>query len=262
MNKNSGDKKTETRNPEFSCEFCYYGIKVKSGTDGHVCCFIDKLKAISDTPSDRIPHGVRCVPRDAVMNTKLFRVGMALLAGVLVCSLPFTARAQQVRANWSNQAPFATYKTYQWIPSEATNHPFYRQYVNEYVNYALTQKKHLQEVSASQNPDLLVTYHFSTRQVMDYTTYGYGYGYGFYPGWGWGGGWGGPGYYSTQAQPRVMGYLVLDLIDAKTRQIVWRGEAIQSDVTKSGNAEEKQVADSVYKMLKRYPPPPAKDYRK
>jgi|GEM_PF-5681879 len=51
-----------------------------------------------------------------------------------------------------------------------------------------------------------------------------------------------------------MGYLTLDLIDAHTKKIVWRGEAIQDDVTKSGNAEEKQVAHSIYKMLKRYPP--------
>jgi hypothetical protein len=44
------------------------------------------------------------------------------------------------------------------------------------------------------------------------------------------------------------------LIDAHTRKIVWRGEAIQNDVTKSGNAEEKQVAHSIYKMVDRYPP--------
>ena len=61
-------------------------------------------------------------------------------------------------------------------------------------------------------------------------------------------------YSQTQAVPRIIAFLTLDLIDAHTKKIVWRGEAIQSDVTKSGNAEEKQVANSIYKMLKRYPP--------
>lgn len=169
------------------------------------------------------------------------------------------ASAQQVRANWSRNAPFSEYRTYQWIPSEATNHPFYRQYVGEYVNYGLTHKKGLREVSADQNPDLLVTYHFTTRDVMDTETYGYGFGPGWgawgWGGWGWGGwGWGGPTYYQTRQVPRVMGFLTLDLIDARTKKIVWRGEAIQADVTKSGHAEEKQVANSIYKMLKRYPP--------
>jgi hypothetical protein len=129
---------------------------------------------------------------NAFMKSKtIFRsmLGVAL-AGVFLCSLSAIAGAQQIRANWSKYAPFPSYKTYQWIPSEATNHPFYRQYVNEYVPYALDKKKGLRQVSAAQNPDLLVTYHFTTRQVMDWNTYGYGFGPGW-GGWGWGGGWGG-----------------------------------------------------------------------
>ena len=190
--------------------------------------------------------------------TKVFRAtirsGATLAVGVAVAiGLPLAASAQQIRANWSKDAPFAQYKTYEWVPSEATNHPFYRQYVGEYVNYALTKKKHLQQVTAAQNPDLYVTYHFSTRDVMDWNTYGYGFGPGW-GGWGWGGGWGGMSYSQTRPSERVMGYLTIDLIDAHTRKIVWRGEAIQDDVTKSGNAEEKQIAHSVYKMIDRYPP--------
>ena len=178
------------------------------------------------------------------------RSGAILAVGVgLVIGLPLVASGQQVRANWSKDAPFAQYKTYEWVPSEATNHPFYRQYVGEYVNYALTKKKGLQQVSAAQKPDLYVTYHFTTRDVMDWNTYGYGFG----PGWG-GWGWGGMSYYQTRPTPRVIGFLSIDLIDARTRKIVWRGEAIQDDVTKSGNAEEKQIAHSVCKMIDRYPP--------
>jgi hypothetical protein len=192
-----------------------------------------------------------------VKLTKIFRAtirsGATLAVGVAVAiGLPLSASAQQVRANWSKDAPFAQYKTYEWVPSEATNHPFYRQYVGEYVNYALTKKKGLQQVTAAQNPDLYVTYHFTTRDVMDWNTYGYGFGPGW-GGWGWGG-WGGMSYYQTRPTPRVIGFLTIDLIDARTRKIVWRGEAMQDDVTKSGNAEEKQIAHSVYKMIDRYPP--------
>ncbi|MES2220312.1 MAG: DUF4136 domain-containing protein [Acidobacteriota bacterium] len=194
--------------------------------------------------------------------TKEFRAtirsGATLALGVaLAVGLPLSVSAQQVRANWSKDAPFAQYKTYEWVPSEATNHPFYRQYVGEYVNYALTKKKGLQQVTAAQNPDLYVTYHFTTRDVMDWNTYGYGFGPGW-GGWGWGGwgwgGWGGMSYYQSRPTPRVIGFLTIDLIDARTRKIVWRGEAMQDDVTKSGNAEEKQIAHSVYKMIDRYPP--------
>ena len=191
-----------------------------------------------------------------------FRSILGCAVGLIaLCSLPLIAGAQQVRANWSKDAAFSDYRTYQWIPSEQTNHPFYRQYVGEYVNYALQKKKKLHMVSASENPDLYVTYHFSTRETTDLETYGYSFGGGWGGGWGmggWGmGGWGmgGPMYSQTRRVPRVMGYLTLDLIDARTKKIVWRGEAMQDDVTKSANAEEKQVANSVYKMLERYPPP-------
>ncbi len=191
--------------------------------------------------------------RSTIRSWTTVAVGVAVAIG-----LPLSASAQQVRANWSKDAPFAQYKTYEWVQSEATNHPFYRQYVGEYVNYALTKKKGLQQVTAAQNPDLYVTYHFTTRNVMDWNTYGYGFGpgwgaWGWGGGWGWGG-WGGMSYSQTRPSPRVMGYLTIDLIDAHTRKIVWRGVAIQDDVTKSGNAEEKQVAHSVYKILDRYPP--------
>ncbi len=192
-----------------------------------------------------------------------FRLGCAV-ALVAFFGLPLVAAAQQVRANWSKDAPFSDYKTYEWIPNRQTNHPFFRQYVGEYVNYALQKKKKLRLVSASQHPDLLVTYHFSTRETSDLETYGYGFGSGWGGGWGWGGwGWGGwgmggPMYSQTRRVPRVMGYLTLDLIDARTKKIVWRGQAVEDDVTKSGDAEEKQVANSIYKMLMRYPPPQSK----
>jgi len=183
-------------------------------------------------------------------------------AMIALCGMPLVAAAQQVRANWSKDAPFSDYKTYEWIPSQQTNHPFYRQYVGEYVNYALQKQKKMRLVSASENPDLYVTYHFSTRETSDLETYGYGFGGGWggmgMGGWGWGGmgmGMGGMNYSQTRQVPRVVGYLTLDLIDARSKKIIWRGEAMEDDVTKGGNAEEKQVADSVYKMLQRYPPP-------
>lgn len=190
----------------------------------------------------------------------MFGCAVALVA---LCSMPLAAAAQQVRANWSKDAAFSDYKTYQWIPSEQTNHPFYRQYVGEYVNYALQKQKKMHMVSAADNPDLYVTYHFSTRQTTDLETYGYGFGGGWGGmGMGWGGmgmgmggmGMGGMNYSQTRQVPRVVGYLTLDLIDARTKKIIWRGEAMEDDVTKGGNAEEKQVANSVYKMLQRYPP--------
>lgn len=182
-------------------------------------------------------------------------LSLAMFLAVAAGCLPL--HAQTVRANWKLNAPFATYKTYAWQPGTETNHPFYRQYVDEYVNYALTAKKKMGRVSESQSPDLLVQYHFATQNTVDTTTT-YWSGGGGWGGWGWGGwGWGmgGPGYVQTQQHPRTIGILTLDMIDAKTNQLVWRGQAIEDNIAVAGKNEEKQVAMSVYKMLQRYPPP-------
>lgn len=91
------------------------------------------------------------------------------------------------------------------------------------------------------NPDLLVTYTASVgrgSKTVYYPTY---YGSGFYPGlglgFGWGGGWGwgyrpyygigGPafygGYTAVDKEHYKEGTIVIDLIDTRTKRVVWRG---------------------------------------
>lgn len=187
------------------------------------------------------------------------------MAVVSIAIMPRTAPAQSIRANWRLNAPFTDYKTYAWIPSRENDHSFYRQYVDEYVNYTLTKKKGLRRVSDSQSPDLLVEYHFLTQETVDTnTTYmGMGGGWG---GWGWGGwGWGmggmgmgDMGWATTTQEPRTIGILTVDLIDARTNQLVWRGQASEDNIVTGSHGEEKQVAMSIFKMFERYPPPKSK----
>jgi len=208
----------------------------------------------------------KCLEGKFSMRKNAFiRSACTLIFGtVAMLAMPIMAHAQSVRVNWSKRAAFSDYKTYQWIPSQNDNHTFYRQYVGVYVNYDL-KKKGMQEVSASQSPDLLVTYHFLTQEMMDSQTTGFsdgGFGgYGGYGGWGgWGMGMGmgmgmGGVYDSTTSEvPRTMGILTVDIIDAKTRKIIWRGQATEDNVTKNSKGEEKEVAKSIHKMLDHYPP--------
>jgi hypothetical protein len=59
---------------------------------------------------------------------------------------------------------------------------------------------------------------------------------------------------TTTVQNYKVGTLVLDMYDAKTKQLVWRGTA--SD-TLSNNPQhnEKDLDKAVEKMLKKFPPP-------
>ncbi|MHB1935430.1 MAG: DUF4136 domain-containing protein [Acidobacteriaceae bacterium] len=187
-------------------------------------------------------------------------IAMYALAIAALFAAPAMLLAQSVRVNWAKNASFAGDKTYAWIPSKDTNHPFYRQYVGQYVQADLAHKG-LQKVSASQSPDLLVTYHFLTQETEDLQTNGYGYGGDGgdgWGGWGWGmdGGMGDMGMQTTTTSevPVTMGILTVDMIDAKTKKIVWRGQATEDNVLKSTKGEEKKVRSAVDKMLDHFPP--------
>lgn len=154
-------------------------------------------------------------------------------------------------------ASFTDYKTYEWAPVKNTKHPFYTQYVGMYVNYQLETKKGLKRVSAGQSPDLIATYVFQTRQTMDTnsTYFGDG-GWGGWGGWGWGGmGMGGMGFGTTTQSPRTTGLLTVALYDTRAKITVWRGQAFVDDVVKDSHGEQKQVAKSVEKMFRKFPPP-------
>jgi hypothetical protein len=117
-------------------------------------------------------------------------------------------------------------------------------------------------VMDKQNPDVVISYHTYTekRQQQYGGAYGYGYApyfmpFGFYRyGWGipympYGNGYG-PGGMKTYTQ----GTLIIDIADAKTNELVWRG-------TVSGNVDnlkvlEKQIYKGVKAILKKYPVTP------
>jgi hypothetical protein len=64
----------------------------------------------------------------------------------------------------------------------------------------------------------------------------------------------GPDVAQTEAQPRMMGILAVDLVDVRKKQLVWRGQATTDAVSNSQKGDEKQVLKSVDKMFKQFPP--------
>jgi Domain of unknown function (DUF4136) len=173
------------------------------------------------------------------------------------CWLAVGAGAQTVKVNWKMNAPFLDYKTYAWETGKQQGSDFYRQWVRQDVDAALA-KKGLQNVSVNQNPDLIVVYNMMSQELLDSTTTSDGFGWGGGP-WGyWGawGGWGdvGPDISTTETEPRMLGILTVDLVDAKTKQLVWRGQATEDSISNSQKGDEKQVQKSVQKMFDRFPP--------
>jgi len=166
---------------------------------------------------------------------KLIYLGLiAILTSLSACSGYNYYTAAINKTNLSN------YHTFAWMPPAKPIDPKRENAVigdakiKDAATIALTNKGlHLQQ----NHPDLLVSYATMTSKGLK--TYYYPMYYdGFYPGWGFGYGWGGwyrPYYYAygppflyyggtaVERVPYKEGTLVIDLIDANTRHLVWRG---------------------------------------
>ena len=180
-----------------------------------------------------------------------------LLMVVTICTLlrPVGALAQTVKVNWQTDAHFSDYRTYAWKETKNDGGQFYEQWVTKDVDTVLSERG-LHSVSAGENPDLYVFYHVMTQEVIDSTTTddGYGWGGGRWGRWGGWGGWGGPDLVQTEARPRTIGILAVDLIDVRKKVMVWRGQATVDMISNSQKGDENQVQKSVEKMFKQYPP--------
>lgn len=115
----------------------------------------------------------------------------------------------------------------------------------------------LRPVADGQQPDLLVAYHVGEEQRVDINTtdnfYGY---YGYYPCWHcWGPGPYGYGGSDVWVNYYTQGTLLIDIIDAKTKKLVWRGVADRRVPSfKSPVERDTYVRETVAAIFQYFPP--------
>lgn len=175
---------------------------------------------------------------------KLQRVALALL-GIAFC-FAGKASAQQVKTDYDRSANFTQYKTYSWEQVKTTN-PLDADRIKDAVNSALTAKS-LTQVNSGGDVSIVAVEITRNQQTLN-TFYD-----GFGGGWGWrrfGGG--GFGEATTTTETYKVGTVVVDLFDAKTKQLIWRGS---SSDTLSNNSDKniKNLDKGVDKMFKHFPP--------
>jgi hypothetical protein len=100
---------------------------------------------------------------------------------------------------------------------------------------------------ADGKPDLWVVLHTRTRNQRQVTTYS--------SGWGWGWGWRG-GYWSTARVDNIpVGTLVIDLVDTKAKELVWRGSASRAlDRDETPQERAGKIQEAVDKLFEGFPP--------
>lgn len=157
------------------------------------------------------------------------------------------ALAQGVTYDYDRAVHFATYKTYAWAPgTELTDELNHARLVRAID--AVLAAKGLVRVEASANPDALVAYHASFDKDLEIT----GSAHGLCPF-----DLAGDRWEAARVQPVLVGTLVVDMSDARTKAIVWRSLA-RSDIrpTDTPESRDKQVAKATEKMFRKYPPKP------
>jgi hypothetical protein len=168
-----------------------------------------------------------------------------VLAGI---ALLFSGRssAQQVKTDYDRSANFAQFRTYSWEQVKTQN-ALDVDRVKSAVNAALAAKGWTQVESGG---DVSIVAMEINRNQQTLNTFYEGLG----GGWGWrrfGGG--GFGEATTTTETYKVGTVVIDLFDAKSKQLIWRGA---SSDTLSNNSDKniKNLDKGVQKMFERFPP--------
>ena len=176
------------------------------------------------------------------MNTqrKIFAsAGIVLLAATV-------SFAQQVKTDYDRSTDFGQYKTYSWEKVQ-TQDQLWADRIKSAVNGAL-QAKGWTQVPSGGNVSVVAIEMTRDQQSVD-TFYN-----GFGGGWRWGGGFGDA---TTTVNNYKVGTLVVDLFDANSKKLIWRGSSSDTLSDKSDN-NIKNLDKGVQKMFNHFPPEPKK----
>ena len=179
------------------------------------------------------------------MKTLFGAINLMVVVFIVGCS------SLSVHHDVDTTADFAAYKTFCWVDStdapsgedgEATGQQSPEFDLIESLTNKLLMEKGLK--LNPDNPDILVTSHSGNERKIDVTGQGYSYG-GEYTGWQDAG----IGLYAYKE-----GTLIIDLVDARTKNLVWRGVAQGSMLSGTKREREKMITKSLKEMFEKYPP--------
>jgi hypothetical protein len=173
------------------------------------------------------------------------RKALGLMFVVALFATP--AMAQKITIDYAHDFDFKGIKTYQYVDTKESN--VKNQLMADRVTAML--KKELAEgglKEVTSDPDIFVTYHFTSKENTSYNTTSMGYGGygGFYGGWG-GWGMGGMGTSTTYATTYTEGTLIFDAYEPGDKKLVWRGTGTVT--VKAKPEKQVQQVDNILKKL-------------
>src|SRR5262245_12647471 len=151
--------------------------------------------------------------------------------------------AQRVTYDFDKAANFTSFKTYTWVRGTNVNDELNHKRIMRAIDAQLTARG-FSQVEATENPDVLVAYHASFDRDLEINASGSG-GYRL----------AGSRSATARVEEIVVGTLAIDMMDAQTKNIVWRGIAMKElDDKASPDKKEKNINKAAEKIFKNYPP--------
>lgn len=172
---------------------------------------------------------------------KIFKLLPLLLLFVIASCSPV-----RVATDYDRQANFTNYNTF----------AFFRPGIDKAEISDLDKKRILRVIETelmaksmtkSENPELLVSIFTKERERVDVYNNNFGYGWGWNP-WYYG------GYFGNTVSRSTEGSLYIDLIDAKTNDLVWQGIGTADLITTNIDKKEERIREIVREILEQYPP--------
>ena len=181
-----------------------------------------------------------------------------LIIPIIALVLLSSCNSVRVLSDYDQKANFSEYKSY----------AFYKTGIDRVQISDLDKKRILRAIETemtsrgfvkSETPDILINIFTKEQERVD--VYNNNFGWGGMGGWGWGGyggwgpgygwGWGGGSMVSTSTE----GSLYIDLVDTKSKQLVWQGKGEGTLAnTKNIKKKEQRINEFVSQIMKQYPP--------
>jgi len=189
--------------------------------------------------------GILIAEQADMMNRFLLKMAPAVAAAVIASGC---ATAMSVSSHVDRNLDFSKYKTFDWGPADALptgdarldGDPFFKDHVQGAVERGLAARG---IELASSNPDLVIHYHANITERIDVNKADRAYGY----------------CRASDCPPDTVYYeagtLVLDVMDARTNTLVWRGWAQNSveDELRNQDKMAKTIDRAVSEMLRQLP---------
>ncbi len=162
---------------------------------------------------------------------------------VLVGTIGF---AQSVTYDFDKSVDFPKLRTYAWVPGTTLDDPLNHQRVVAAID-AQMAKKGFSKAEARAAADVLVAYHATFDRNLQIN--------GFSSGWGGYRYAGGTRSGTARTEQILTGTLIVDMVHAATKTIVWRGVASKDiDVNAKPEKRDKSINKAAEKLFKNYPP--------